>query len=725
MSGEVYPAMLKLQDSIARNTDFKSADIKNALMANPETPENFATFRLALVSKKIDPTELFRIVSILAIEVDPIYVRHVGLALRYGANPNSYVLAEFDFDGEMTQVPIHVAKRIWDITPRTLQESIQADYITFGDLDESASNEFYQMRFEQKQRTCLDILSMMALQGFLSDAQVSNAQLLTNMGINATRFANMHPEFFSSVYGEIKGDDSLGFIVADEIKYFEEWKGSMQNAYGVNRDRDSRILKYALLLDNINVLTLTDSYGVSDTLRLMFYFQDNNSIKLIMPKLKDLKIIGYGDKDSTSTARKTELMMFDWCITYYNRVGIDQLLELGIVPDYGTRTQTILAAKKICPSYPLQCKVLNGMTIAYVKYGYGLDSEQMFELNFSPTTLEAVKKEYTTTSWQYRCRIRSGDVEPDLKDIARGVGIPVGSSKDQICSTLEDMSKANPSSLKSAVHDVNKNRIKVMTTTAADVVSGRKLLSETRTLPSTGNMTIDELQQLSKTSTLKKSSTSKSTISKSNISPSTALPESPICTNDDTLMRPIEDYPDIYRVSYSDGQHTWCFTSENFEDLIRSGKNRWAVDSKGEPADIPVEVIYEMKDKLQLIRIDGGLESNPQSISEGVDRLFKSDSKLVENVYEADSNRRLQEFYEFSEVYEIPRETYINFTANDFQLLSDAILSPETRIVVDDESPGLALRDFASAVLDEGDRLDNFDELGRALNSLLTEFSSQ
>lgn len=716
MSATMNPAMGKLQDSIARNTDFNSADIKNALMADPETPENFATFRLALISKKIDPSELFRTAATLSIEVDPVYVRHVGLALRYGANPNAYVLADFDFNGEVMQIPVHIAKRIWDLTPRSLTESVQSDYITYGDLDSDTPNEFYQMRYEEKQRAALDILCMMSIKGFYSDAQVSNAQLLTNLGINATRFANTRPEFFSSVYGEIKNDDTLGIIFAEEIKYFEEWKGSLQNAYGINRDRDARILKYALLLDETNILTLTDSYGLKDTLRLMFYFHDAESIKIILPKLKDLKIIGYKQKESTPGTRKMELIIFDWCIAYYNRVGVDKMLELEIVPDYGTRTQTILAAKNICPTYPLQCKVLNGMIIAYVKYGYGLDAEQLFELQFSPTTLAAVQKEYNTTAWQYRCRIRSGDVEPDLKDIARGVGIPVGSSKEQVCQTLEDMSKGNPSNLKSAVHEVNRNRIKVMTTSAADVISGRKTLSETRTLPSNGNMTIDELQELSK-----KNSKIKTTKSNTSTRPATDMDIAPICTNDDTLMRPIEDYPDLYRVTYSDGQHTWCFTSENFEDLIRSGKNRWSVNSNGEPADIPSEIIYEMRDKLQLIRIDGGLESEPQSISAGVDRLFRADSKLVENVYEAESNRKLSEFYEFAEFYGMDREIFINLTASDFQLLSDAILSPETRIVIDEQSPALALRDFASAVMDEGERLDNYDEIGYQLSSALSE----
>src|ERR1035438_5646394 len=100
--------------------------------------------------------------------------------------------------------------------------------------------------------------------------------------------------------------------------------------------------------------------------------------------------------------------------------------------------------------------------------------------------------------------------------------------------------------------------------------------------------------------------------------------EAPICANNDTLFRPIEDYPAIDRITYSDGQSTWCFTSENFEELLQTGINRWAPNpSGGMGAPIPDEVLVEIQQKLDMIE-RAQLPSKPASVSKGIDRIFNS-----------------------------------------------------------------------------------------------------
>lgn len=765
----------RLQNAIVKGTDFDIKDLRNALMFDPESPESFSTFTMGFSTKKLDPTELFTIATLLALDVDDVYVRYVGLALRFGANPNTYINAKFAFNGKEMRVPVHIAKHIWDITPRNVDDVVEEDFSTYGDYkdynhpnntnnsdEDNTENaeDVVEVRLRTKQEASLDILCMMALKGLYSDAQITNAGLLTKMGVNATQFANQRPEFFGSVYGDIRLDDTLGERFTDEIKYFEQWKGSLQNAYGVNIDRDERILKYALLLDLPDVLSLTDVYGISENLKQMFFFQDNDSIDVILPRMKELGIIGvdpstqynpnrrritrtveidknsdttvyddtvgyagvvgYAD-DATSEMKKMELILLDWSLVYYNYKAIDLLMKLGVVPDYAIRSQTIKTAKNKCRKFPLQCKIMNTILISYVREGYGLDTEQLHELSFSPSTVNAIKKEYATPSWKYMCKVKSGDINPDMKELAREVNIPLGSSKEQICDTFEAMSKGNPSTLKETSYRINRDRIEVMSTSAADIASGRKILSGPRTLPAAGSMTVDELQQQAANGSYKLGSGSAS--GKTILRPEGSAPPAPICSNSDTLTKPIEEYPDIDRVTYSDGKSTWCFTSVDFPQLIETKRNPWAMSNNtpGSMGDqIPDAIIIEMQQKLDLIEREG-LDPKPGSISRGIDKLFDSNPVASQATYERETLRRMEQFYAFVESYGIPRERFASLNSSDFQLLSDSVLSPSTRIVVDPNNPRLALRDFADSTLVEMVNFQNRDRIGQTLASILMQ----
>lgn len=727
----------QLQAALTRNVDFQSQSLREALRFNPESPEAFSTFVRGLLKKKVDPTELFVTAALLAVDVDNIYLRYAALALRFGANPNSYVQAQFEFPEGIIQIPIHIGKRIWDAVPISVQESLERDFQTFGDENNQQTPEQAEERLQEKQRAGLDLLALMALKGFLSDAQITTAGLLTQNGINATRFANEHPEFFGSVYGNIMSESTLGAIFGEEIKYFEQWKGNIQNAYGINSERDVRILKYALLLDIPEVLGLSDIYGVIENLRMMFIFHDAESLKIIVPRLKQLQVIGIpaGSSQTLSSVDETlqlalkapeertdedlkrgemkriELMIVDWTISYYNLAVFKQVLELGIVPDYSTRSQTIRAAKAVCPIYPAQCQILNTMVVEFVRKGYGLDEAQMDELSFSPATLAAVEKEYAVPAWRYQCQIREGEVNPDLRELARQVGIPINADRNQICSTLETLGRSDPQKVTSAVYEVNRGRILSSTVSAADILAGRRTLVEDRKLPQLGDLNIDQAIAQSGNGTLKPASGA-------DFKPAgTRAP--PLCTNVDTLTRPIEDYPEIDRVTYSDGLSTWCFTSDLYEELLTTGMNPWAVGSGGQRgAPIPQEVLIEIQQKLEALQ-RGGLAGAPGSISEGVKALFDANPRTAEKIYENESNRRLEAFYQFVEEAGIPRERFLTLTSSDFQTLADAVLDSSTRVVIDRSNSTLALRDFGSAVLVDAANYGTGPQIATTLRSIL------
>jgi hypothetical protein len=761
-------AFNNLQKAIIERSEFQVKQLKQALLFRPESPETYAVFRLSLISKKLDPSHLFIETSIMAMRYDRLFLRYAALALRYGADPNSYVKAKFSFttvkrrtnkdedsqedeleEEETVEIPIHIAKRLWDITPRNEEESLQEDYDLFGYF-ELAPNEENQGednsipkedawrfkhpesdeqaydRYRGKQITLMDLLSMMAIKGFSPDLTISNTGLLADSGINPTKFTINNPQFFNSVYADIKLDESnpsLSDAIAEEIRYFIEWKGSLQSIYGIDPDRDIRLLNYAILLDLPEILSLSDIYGVVGNLKEMFIFQDNESLKVVIPRLKDIDLIGNSSDESSQ--KQLELQLFNWGIEYYNQIAITLLLDIGIMPDYSIRSATIKASKNIYKSYPVLCQIINRCIIDYVERGYGLNSEQMRELSFAPDVQDAIRQEYSTPTWTHMCRVGGNNITPDMKEIAREIGIPIGSTKEQICNTFEGLSKSDPSTVKQTLHRVNKNHIVVELTSASDVIAGRKALVEpiqspnilVEGAPETVTLRNDKGKILSESGSATALGTKRNPIS---------LPKGAsqsknqgICSNGSMLERSIEDVPDIDRVTYNDGSDTWCLLSNDWPDLIKTKENPWVRNSDGSyGAPIPSQVVDEMERKSNLIKSE---ELDPQlsSIDDGVNRLFDANPARTQEYYDRSANRRLEEFYKFTESYGVPRETFKTLKREDYQNLSDEILSPVNKLDVDVGPLQALLNDFADRVLIEIENFQSPDDVGNSLYSLL------
>lgn len=693
----------QLQASITKNSAWDSKGTKKALMEKPESPEAFSTFRIGLMKGKVNPNELLVISSILSIELDSVYIRYAALALRYGAKPNLYIPASFPLeDGTFRKLPIHLAKHVWDLTPRTKEESVELDFKTYGDYNDMISEQDIEERFKAKIKASRMILSLLALKGFIPEVTVTNQSLLVKMGIDATNFAVQNPLFFNSVIGLIEVDGELGASMANDIKYYRKWKDRLQDVIGVSPQRDQEIIQYAFLLDIVPILTLSDVYGNADNLRPMVMFQDNDSLKAIIPTLRNVGALG------SKSSKDLELLFFDWATAYYNQMTIKHLLEQAIFPDIHVRSQVIRASKIVCKSYTLQCSILLNFLVMFAEYGYGLSTEQLNELSFSPKTQARIRKLYETPQWKYECRVKSDEPTQYLKELSRSVGISVGSTKRQMCDTLEDVGKSDPVSVKKAITGMNRAKIQASSTSLGSLVTGQSelpTLNEDRSLPVISGSINDAQDQLSP-AMVKAPSSAESVMA-------------PLCTNQALLVRPITDYPDIDKVSYSDGRETWCFTSDNYRDLIMTGTNPWAKNGSGGFGEkIPDQVLSEMRTKLGIIDTNG-LSRRAASMSQGVDDIFTGDAVRTASMYQEKSDRTLMTFLQFMEEYGVPPGDFSELSSSSIQSLSDTILSPTTRVLVDSFSPSLALRDFADAFLTEASSKGNGDELAQSLSDAI------
>jgi len=79
----------------------------------------------------------------------------------------------------------------------------------------------------------------------------------------------------------------------------------------------------------------------------------------------------------------------------------------------------------------------------------------------------------------------------------------------------------------------------------------------------------------------------------------------------------------------------------------------------------------------------------------------------------------LEEFYKFTESYGVPRETFKTLKREDYQNLSDEILSPVNKLDVDVGPLQALLNDFADRVLIEIENFQSPDDVGNSLYSLL------
>lgn len=580
MTTDTASAFDALQLSLVRGSASDTNLLLDALMYDPGSVESYSTFYRALVKSKLDPTELLTTAASLTLQTDKHYLMYVGLALRFGANPNTYVMGTFDIDGVATEIPVHLAKHLWDMTPRSAEESSLADQ---SDV------------FTGTDHPILDILALLMLSGLDLTSTVTTGDLLIDNGIDATAFISTRPDFGYPLIETFQNDDQLGVLVYDYLHEYEVSRGNLQLAYGHNSDRDLKLLAYAFHLDLPELLTISNLHADPDNYRKLIFFQDVESFKNLLPSLHQLGIL---------TANGTDIgnLILRWVVEYYALDIMMLLLQSGLRINQVVRRLTINRAKLACEPYPAQCQLLNRMLVEYSRSGYHFDQEEIAEIvTYSPITADAIASSLPAIPNQNRTPIPS---------------------KIETIITRKAIQPASPP---------------------------RRLLITDRDLPSVGAGTIDDRSG-----------------------------NTPYCRNESSLSQPIEDYSVVDRVTYSDGQSTWCFTSENYQQLLDTGLNPWARNPDGNlGVPIPSVVLTEIAEKFDAIKCN---------------RLLGSDEEIL-------ANRDVEELYRLAEEYSVPRERFYALTARDFQVLADVMFDPRSRVIVDQSSPILAVRDFARAIV--------------------------
>ena len=571
-----------MEDAILKDENIELQELKKLFEESYETEETFAVIRNAIMKGLIE-VDNFMIYSIeFSIMKNAIVYRYIGLALRGGANPNYYVPTTVDIDEYNIDARVHILRYIEDITPKSFQESVL--------LDSNYADEILEERYQSRLEISMNITKILLSAGSNPEDPITKDEFIENPG----RYRLRAPALFQSVY--LSSDD--------------------KDLYGQN-------------FDNKEISLLSLDTGRTE-LKDMFYFYDQQSLKeFYEDKYKNYEILA-----DNQISYLNENIAFDLILLHYNKEIYEYMLDRGFMPSRSMFQDILLKAKKYCGIRPLICEILHDMIILSVIKGYPVDSDETRMIGtFSPKTKDKIMMLSKKPKWKKECANNDPNPSSYLQQVGLLLNIPIGASKREICSTIEEYE--------------NLEDVKISENSQA-LQEGKLILNS----------------QSFKTREV----------------------EYPFCENASSLKHEVGQYPDVHIVSYSNNGVSWCISSDFYEDVISTELNPWTKEK------IPRQVLEQIKykynllrnfsedditipDGIRLLRKEGDLSDNNTVTSQKVEKFKRWLQKY--NI-EAVQSLRPDEFTELAN-YSLPSE--IRYTAdpnsqeNSFANFADSVLT--------------------------------------------------
>lgn len=271
------------------------------------------------------------------------------------------------------------------------------------------------------------------------------------------------------------------------------------------------------------------------------------------------------------------------CINKYCHEGFEKLLELGMYSDYNLINKIINSLKKN-KGRNLILNELGKFIVSAIKYGARIDQVQLNLIMESELDiLTEINNEYNIPFWRKECKNGNKDISENMRGLAFSLNVQ-SKTKEGICTAFQTLSSGN----RDFLIDANKRR-----------QTGKMNYKLGNTTDFTNGGTPDLR-----------------------------------CQNYNNFTRDPFDGNDLDMSYYKDeNDKVWCYTSESYESLIKSGTN----NSIYKP--LPPDFIEEIKMK----------KNHIDSLKSGEDNyVTKSFSKALDELSEKDtiSNKLSDKFYE-------------------------------------------------------------------------------
>jgi hypothetical protein len=259
-------------------------------------------------------------------------------------------------------------------------------------------------------------------------------------------------------------------------------------------------------------------------------------------------------------------------------VGFSELfkyfLDQGLTVTYFTVTRLCLLLKQNFEMKDLIFVTeLQTMLMYAISRGINLDTDQMTIVSVTDDNIaQMILNEYRKPYWRKVCN-GPQNVEPTKGLKALGFAI-LGSSvadmtKGTLCEQLQQLSQADPASLKQAAIDRQKSRVGSIVASVQDFVDNKPTVT---------------------------------------------------CRNKTILQNDPFTYNDAQMSFYADPQGAvWCFTSDMYEALLAKGIN----PHTNQP--LPVPFVHQLRSQLELLKQLGISMISPLSVSDAIDTLSTPD----------------------------------------------------------------------------------------------------
>ena len=232
-------------------------------------------------------------------------------------------------------------------------------------------------------------------------------------------------------------------------------------------------------------------------------------------------------------------------VSYLNLPAFNKIIASGVKPSYPNINDILLRALRYRQLKLDICeKVMLDMISILVSNGVELDRYQLSILSgLDGQMYEQITKEYSKPFWRKTCNSKDPEIPLKLRQLAVLFDIPI-QSKDFVCGRLIELAKRDPAELTEAIKTQKTRQMGASLGWTEEFIAGN--------------------------------------------------PPTLVCTN--KLPVGYNEYSNLHLSSYRESDESvWCFTADQYESLISTGRNPYG-------GDLPKEFIEQLKFKLNTLR---------------------------------------------------------------------------------------------------------------------------
>lgn len=642
--------LIDLQETIMHSSKSEcethniNEDIVDSLMKYKLTNELYITIRAGVKKGLFNLDHLLLSSCEVSLMEDDDWIQIVYLAISNGANVNMYVDVGEDVNYHILYYLDQLCLSNIENREESTEQEVPDEFIAGQEMIKNTICSMLIMYGSNPKMEVTDIQrsereSMSEVQLLLKNPDGSNS-ILTAIKNNYKEFSNEYGRITYKLFRLLhkKKKKSLGDVVTRKLlsKYYATYIG--------------------ILLDSPEILAQMEMLDDIDTVEKCIALVSNRcveeSIKLVIDNSKLRK---GGNVFKSEEDKEIVKNLFYSAILTYNVDIIEFMLSLGIEPSYLVLEEMLLLMYRMKDSSPLSTAIHGSMLVKMVNHGYGLDTYQLKYLSTVSINIhKRVKELYDIPYWKKACRVKTNKPNKYLKILAKKLGFDPSSSKKELCKGMSYIASMSIEEVLSLHQEEMEMKVNASVLDLATIIKRKKKGKDRYRISD--------------------------------------------CVNKEALKRPMSEYSKHEIIHIVDDGKLYCFSIEDFKDLIKSGYNPY---TKNEFKETTINDMIAKLDAYNIL----GVPTTSDSIREGLKLLNEKDS--TEN-YDYLAKERVSKFLDIMKDQNINPEYFVyDLNIQDLQNILYNIQDEENVFILDKDNKTHALRLFSIIMIEEFKYMDN------------------